>query len=200
MLDNILDNPQMDEDTRNGFVRDMKRAVININFLVQSLLAISSLDVNSVHFINKDVKIKDILDESMKNIEALCDLKDVCINIYGDENIKINCDFKWQVEAVTNVLKNCVEHSNANSGINIYCEKNKIYSQIKIQDFGAGIDEEDLPHIFERFYKGKNASNNSIGIGLALAKSIIEKNDGYIEVDSQINKGTTFRIKYFNKI
>lgn len=100
----------------------------------------------------------------------LCDLKNIDIEADGDCNIKIYCDLKWQTEAVTNILKNCVEHSQNNGKIQIHYEENKIYSKIEIRDYGIGIDKEDLPHIFERFYKGKNSSNESIGIGLALSK------------------------------
>lgn len=124
-------------------------------------------------------------------------MKNIKINLNGNKEIKVKCDFKWQVEAITNILKNCIEHSNANSKISINYEENKIYSKIEIKDEGVGIDKEDLPHIFERFYKGKNSSSDSIGIGLALAKSIIEKNNGYISVNSKLNEGSIFTIKYF---
>ena len=76
--------------------------------------------------------------------------------------------------------------------------KNKLYTQINIQDHGIGIDKEDLPHIFERFYKGKNSSEDSVGIGLALSKSIIEKGNGYVSVESKVGRGTKFTIKYYN--
>lgn len=115
----------------------------------------------------------------------------------GDNEIKICCDMKWQVEALTNILKNCVEHSNQGGLIEILYEQNKIYSKIEIKDYGIGIDKEDLPHIFERFYKGKNSKTESVGIGLALAKSIIESNSGYIGVQSEKGVGTKFVIKYF---
>ena len=115
----------------------------------------------------------------------------------GNTKSKIYCDAKWQIEAISNIIKNGVEHSKEAGIIDIYFEENKIYSQIKIKDYGIGIDSEDLPHIFERFYKGKNSSSESIGIGLALSKSIIEKNNGSIEVSSELSKGTEFIIKYF---
>ena len=197
MLDNITDNPDMDSKTRNEFIKDIRREIINVNFLVNSLLKLSKLDANSVHFINKDVSIDEIITEAIKNVSVLCDLKNVNIFVNGDKKININCDLKWQVEAITNILKNCVEHSNDNSKIEIFYEENNVYSKIEIKDYGVGIDKEDLPHIFERFYKGKNSSNESVGIGLALAKSIIESNNGYIDVESEVGKGSLFTIKYF---
>ena len=150
-----------------------------------------------MHFIKEQVRIKDIIDEAIKNVSVLCDLKNINILVSGNANVKILCDFKWQVEAITNIIKNCVEHSEVNSNLEIFYEENNIYSEIKIRDYGSGIDKQDLPHIFERFYKGKNSSSESVGIGLALAKSIIESNNGYISVESQVSNGSLFIIKYF---
>ena len=197
MIDNILENPEMDKETRIEFVKDIKREIINVNFLVNSILKLSKLDANSVKFINKEISLQDIVKDSIKNVSVLCDLKNVEVIQKADKNIKISCDFKWQVEAITNILKNCVEHSKDNSKIDISYEENKIYSKVEIKDYGVGIEKEDLPHIFERFYKGKNSSSESVGIGLALAKSIIESNNGYVSVESKVNKGTIFTIKYF---
>ena len=197
MVDNIMDNPEMDSKTRNEFIKDIRREIININFLVNSLLKLSKLDANSVHFINKEVYVEEIILESIKNVSVLCDLKNIDILVDGNKQIKINCDLKWQVEAITNILKNCVEHSKDNSKIEIFYEENNVYTKIEIKDYGVGIDKEDLIHIFERFYKCKNSSNESVGIGLALSKSIIENNNGYIGVESEIRKGSLFIIKYF---
>lgn len=197
MVDNIMDNPEMDSKTRNEFIKDIRREIININFLVNSLLKLSKLDANSVYFINKEVYVEEIILESIKNVSVLCDLKNIDILVDGNKQIKINCDLKWQVEAITNILKNCVEHSKDNSKIEIFYEENNVYTKIEIKDYGVGIDKEDLTHIFERFYKGKNSLNESVGIGLALSKSIIENNNGYIGVESEIRKGSLFIIKYF---
>lgn len=196
MLDNILETPNMSEETRTEFIKDIKREVLNINFLVQTLLKLSKFDANSIEFINSEVYVKELLEASMKNLSALCDLKNIKVNICGDSNIKVICDVKWQVEALTNIIKNSIEHSAPNSNIDIKYEQNKMYTKIEIQDYGKGIAKEDLPHIFERFYKGKNSSENSIGIGLALSKSIIERDNGYIICTSKEGEGTTFEIKY----
>ena len=194
LIDNIIDNPEMDKETKAEFAKDIKREVTNINFLVQALLKLSKLDANSVKFINENVTVESIIEESMKNIAVLSDLRNVKIQVNGDKNAKVYCDFKWQVEAITNILKNAIEHSNTNGNIQINYEENQVYTKIEIIDYGVGIDKEDLPHIFERFYKGKNSSPESVGIGLALSKSIIENNNGYISVEAE--QGTKFIIKY----
>lgn len=198
LIDNIIENKNMDEATKMEFAKDIKREITNINFLVQSLLKLSKLDADSVKFINEYVEVDEIINNSIKNVSVLCDLKNINIKITGNRKIKIYCDMKWQIEAITNILKNCVEHSKNNGIIQISYEKNKVYSKIEIKDYGIGIDKEDLPHIFERFYKGKNSSSESVGIGLALSKTIIERNNGYITVESEVQRGTKFIIKYFN--
>ena len=196
MLDNLIDDPNMDINTRNEFIRDIKREDVNINFFVQAILKLSKFDSNTVHFIKEEIYIKDIINESIKNVLALCDLRNINIETKGDDSAKIKCDFKWQIEAVTNILKNCIDHSKDNEKIIIEYEQNNVYCQIKIKDFGDGISKEDLPHVFERFYKGKNSNFDSIGIGLSLSKTIIEEDNGNISVSSD-DKGTEFVIKYW---
>lgn len=196
MLDNILSDENMPEDIKKDFIKDIKREIVNIKFLVESILKLSKIDSNSIKFIKKEVFIKDIINKAVKNVSMLSELKNIEIIVLGDDSIKTICDLKWQVEAITNILKNCIEHSYENKKIYINYNQNNMYTELKIEDNGTGIDAKDLPHIFERFYKGKNSSSDSVGIGLALSKSIIESNNGYIQVDSKLNKGTTFIIKY----
>lgn len=196
MLDNILSDENMPEDIKKDFIKDIKREIVNIKFLVESILKLSKIDSNSIKFIKKEVLIKDIINEAVKNVSMLSELKNIKIIVSGDDSIKTICDLKWQVEAITNILKNCIEHSYENKKIYINYNQNNMYTELKIEDNGTGIDAKDLPHIFERFYKGKNSSSDSVGIGLALSKSIIESNNGYIQVDSELNKGTIFIIKY----
>ena len=196
MLDNILDSPDMDLQTRNEFIKDIYREIANVKFLVQNLLILSKFDANTITFNEKEEKLEDIIEEAKQNVASICDLKNIQILVEGKEDAKTTCDLKWQVEALTNILKNCAEHSNNNTKINVLYSENNMYSEIVIKDEGSGIDQKDLKHIFERFYKGKNSDKDSIGIGLSLAKTIIEKDNGFITVDSELGKGTTFNIKY----
>lgn len=196
MLDNIIEDPDMDINIRNDFVRDIKRNVVNINFLVQALLKLSKFDANTVHFIKKEYNLKNIVDESIKNVSTLCDLRNINIELTIKNDSKIMCDSKWQIEAITNILKNSIDHSKDNQKVIINVENNNVYSTVEIKDFGDGISKKDISHIFERFYKGENATSDSIGIGLALTKTIIEEDNGNISVESNKN-GTKFTIKYF---
>lgn len=197
MIDNILDNPQMDRETRNKFLVSIKREIINMNFLVQNLLKLSKFDANVVKFTKSKVKLRDIVYSAYEKVNALSDLKNIEIKISGDDESMLLCDSMWQIEAIGNILKNSIEHSESGNFVEINYTKNKVYSRIVIRDNGCGISEKDLPHIFERFYKGENSSKDSVGIGLALAKSIIEKDNGSISVKSSKKLGTVFTIKYF---
>ena len=196
MLDNIIEDSNMEEKIRNDFIVDIKRNVLNINFLVQSLLKLSKFDANTVHFVKQENDLKTIVEESIKNVSTLCDLRNINIKLNIKENSKIICDDKWQIEALTNIIKNAIEHSKNNSNIIINIENNNVYSMIEVIDFGEGIAKKDIKHIFERFYRCKNTKTDSIGIGLALAKTIIEEDKGTISVES--NKlETKFIVKYY---
>lgn len=195
MIDTLLDDEDMDQNTREDFLRNMKREVMNINFLVKSILKLSRLDTNTVKFISKKESVKEIIKEAILNVSLLSDLKNVKIETNLSDSF-ITCDYKWQIEALTNILKNSIEHSYENNKVLIESSENNAYVKITIKDFGSGIAKEDINHIFERFYKGKDSDYDSIGIGLALSKSIIEKQNGKISVESS-DDGTTFIIKYF---
>lgn len=196
MLDNILEDKDMNQKTREEFTKNIKREVDKINFLVQSILKLSKFDSNTIKFIMNKVSIDKMLKEAIKNVSLISDLKNVEIITEG-KNFNIVCDYKWQVEAITNILKNCLEYSKERQNIIIKYGTNNVYKFIEIKDSGDGINKKDIKHIFERFYKGENSKTDSIGIGLALAKTIIESNNGAINVESDEN-GTTFIIKYYN--
>lgn len=198
MIDNILDNEEMDTKTKRKFLISIKREIININFLVQNLLKLSKFDANVIKFDKEEVLIKDIIDEAIKKVSALSELKGVSIKVSGDKGSTIKCDFMWEVEALSNIIKNSIEHIEGEGFVEVNYTKNKVYSRILIRDNGVGINEDDLPYIFDRFYKGKNSSKDSVGIGLALSKSIIEKDNGSISVKSTPKIGTIFTIKYFD--
>lgn len=196
MIDTLRHQDDLSSTERRELLNNIHRKITNTNFLVHSLLKLSKFDANTIEFNRQNNLLSKILKEVLDNLSTLSDLKDIKINIKGSKDISLYCDYKWEVEAITNIIKNCIEHSNNSSKIDITYQKNDIFTKIVIQDNGCGISKKDLPHIFERFYKAQNSSKDSIGIGLSLAKTIIEKDNGYITVDSVINKGTTFTIKY----
>ncbi len=196
ILDNMIDDPTMDLETREDFIHDIKREISNIHFFIQNILKLSRFDVNTISFQKEKVSLRSLLEDTLKNVSTLCDLKNIKVLIEGPKEITLSCDRHWQKEAITNILKNAIDHSLEGGTVKITYAQNHAYTKVTIEDFGKGISKKDLPHIFERFYRGENANADSVGIGLALSKRIIEEENGKILVSSS-EKGTTFEIKYF---
>ena len=194
-LDNLIDNPNMDEKNRNEFISKISKEVTNINNLIQNLLKLSKFDVNVINFVNKSVSIKELLNKSIDKISLIADLKNINIKVNILNDFNLNIDLNWQIEALSNIVKNAIEHSNENDIVYINCNDNKIYSKIEIINNGI-INDKDLNKIFDRFYTNKKGYSESVGIGLSLAKNIIEKNNGKIDVCSKDGK-TIFTIKYY---
>lgn len=197
MLDDIIEDEDMPEDIKRDFLNDIRRSSNGISFLVQSILTLSKLDANSIMLKSKTENVKNILDECVKNTAVLAEIRGVETSVCCDESLTLDCDFKWLCEAITNIVKNCIEHTGEGGFVRLKAEKTSLCVKITVTDNGCGIEKDDLPHIFERFYKGKNSDENSVGIGLALAKTIIEKSGGSIYADSEIGKGTRFTIMMY---
>lgn len=196
MIDNIQNNPDMDEKTRNEFIEDISKQIDWISSLVISLLKLAKFDAGSIVMRDEEINVKKLIQNIISNLAILIDIKDIKIEENISEQITLFADYNWQLEALTNIIKNCVEHSFDGGKIKIEAESNSVFTKIIITDEGEGIEKKDLNRIFERFYKSEKSSENSIGIGLALAKTIIEKERGYIKVESEVGKGTKFEIKY----
>ena len=191
-IDNLLDN-DIDYKIRNEFLKEIKKDINNMNFLILNLLKLSKFDTNTIKYEVKKYKVDNIINEVINNLSYLSDLKNININVIGNKNIVLNCDYRWEVEAISNIVKNALEH--CYSKVEISYKEYKSYVEIRIINDGDTINKKDIKHIFDRFYKISN-DKDSIGIGLALSKSIIEKDNGKINVISD-NNSTIFEIKYY---
>lgn len=194
LLDNLNESENMDNDTRKDFLREISKQIKDMNFLVIALLQLSRLDAGVVEFLNEEINLSIMINEIKNNLEIMSEVKNVELDIKGKKDVYINGDYNWNKEAIQNIVKNAIEH--ASSKVTIDITENDVYCKVEITDDGGGINEDDIKHIFERFYKASNSSENSIGIGLSLAKEIIEKQNGYITVESKIGIGSKFIIKY----
>ncbi len=195
MIDNLLEENLSKPDQRKLLI-SINRKIKSTNFLIESLLKLSKFDANTIEFNNKNYKINKILKSVENNLTYLLDLNDITLIIEGNNKDTLYCDYHWQIEALTNIIKNCIEHSNPGSKINIKYSKTDILTKIIITDHGSGMNDKDKKHLFDRFYKGENSNPDSIGIGMSLAKTIIENNNGNINVSSKIGQGTIITIKY----
>lgn len=198
MLDNLIQNKFMKEEDRYKFLRRIKREISNINSLILILLKLASFDSNTVVYNRKEVHLIDVVNKSIQNLTVLIDLKDINISLDVDNNTLVYLDFNMEVEAITNIIKNAIEYTK--DEIIITSSDNKMYTELTIKDNGRGLDKNEIEHIFERFYKGNNYKENSFGIGLSLAKAIITKDNGKLDVSSVKGKYTIFKIRYFKNI
>ena len=194
MIDTLLEE-DVDPLRQKEFLSDIRLQVENINFLIIAMLKLSKFDANVITLSKDEIMIKDLVFDVLKNVDILREIKNVNIHVKGSSLVKVIGDYKWECEAVTNVLKNAIEYSNDGGDIYINFENNGMYVKLEIMNEGKEIKKTELKNIFKRFYKGNNNSNN-IGIGLSLAKEIIEKDNGSISAYSQDGK-TKFVLKYY---
>ncbi len=199
MVMNDLLKSEEDRERRDEFLKTQSDQLDRMNWLIQTLLKLSKLDAGSVVLIKEDVPADELFKEVMKPFEIQLDIKGISLKRKIPDTF-VMCDKNWTIEAIQNIVKNCIEHMNAGGSLKISLTDTNIFSQILISDTGCGIAAEDIPHVFERFYKGKNAGKDSVGIGLALAKTIIESQHGEISVESEEGIGSTFEIKLYKTI
>lgn len=196
MLD-IIKEDEIDENLKREYLHQITKQLDSINWLITVILKLSRLESGMVEFAREDIDVKILLEDIKKQMAVALEIKNQNLYLKVQANCHMIGDYNWTKEALTNIVKNCIEHTAENKNIYIEVEENCLYLQIIIKDEGEGISKEDLPNIFKRFYKGKDSSKESFGIGLALAKTIIEKQNGEIRVQSKIGEGTQFKIRIF---
>lgn len=197
VMADLLAQPDLPLSKRQEFIRNILVQLERLDWLVTSLLKLSRIDAGTVYFKKDRIFVKDLIEKALEPLLIPIDIKQQQVRLQGDEQITIVGDFHWTKEALINILKNCIEHTQDGGKIDIIYVRNVLYTEIIIRDNGKGISKEDLPYIFQRFYKGKHASEESVGIGLAMAQQIITNQGGDIEVMSEKGSGTQFRIKFY---
>lgn len=190
---------QLSDEKRFEFTYTMKVQVERIEWLVAALLKLSKIDAGTARFNKERIVVKSLIQQAAEALVVPMDIKEQFLSIEGKEDVHFIGDFNWTVEAIVNLLKNGVEHTPNGGRINVHFKENALYTEIIIADSGSGIPKEDVPYIFKRFYKGKNATEDSVGIGLALAYSIVTEQNGDIHVKSDSKNGTTFAVKFYKQ-
>lgn len=199
MVDLLRDN-RLEEAKRAEFTRNISVQLERMDWLVSSLLKLSKIDAGTIAFKKEQVSVTFLVDKVIEPLLVPLDIKGLRLKIEGDPQAAFSGDLNWTAEALINILKNCVEHTAEGGRLSIGYTENALYTEISIADNGSGILKQDLPHIFKRFYKGKNAGDDSVGIGLAMAYSIITSQQGDIEVKSEPGMGTSFHIKFYKQV
>lgn len=204
LLDNLNDNPDMDYSTRKKFIYEALNQVNGMSWMIVSMLKLSRIDAGVVEFNNENISINKIIEEAVGNLEVIAEIKNVNIeknidNRNEDElnksDIYIKGDYNWNREALQNIIKNTIEHSNDKGTVKINITDNDVYTAVYITNRGEKLSDKQQKQIFERYYSEAKYEDNSMGIGLPLAKAVIEKQGGYISVESD-DEETVFIVKY----
>lgn len=197
ITNDILMSHDLTEEERLDFLKKESKELEKMEWLITTLLKLSKLDSGQVKFKKEKVKAETLIDDALESLLISLELKHVTI-IKKNLDFNLFCDILWMREALTNVLKNACEHSLENGKITITGDDNPVYKSIFITDNGVGIKKSDIKNIFKRFYS-TSSSKNSMGIGLNMARIIIEKHNGKIEVESEVGKYTIFKIIFIKR-
>lgn len=200
LIVSLLMDADISADRRRELLGDLNKLLSRIDWLIASLLKMSKLDAGTAVFSENPVCVRDLIEKSASIIAVPLELRSQTVEFDIGDNIFFTGDILWSIEAVGNILKNCMEHTPAGGKIFIEAEENAIYTQIIIRDTGSGIDKEDLPHLFERFYKGKDSGEQSVGIGLALSRMIITRQNGTIRAGNDPGGGARFTVRFYKGI
>ncbi|HFL2491177.1 TPA: sensor histidine kinase [Clostridioides difficile] len=194
MLNDLLYN-DVPYEVKIDFLNKIKNQLNRMDWLIKSMLKLSKVEAKVINFKKDKVKFSELIHRAMLSMKIPMEIKNQKLTIEGNDNVSYIGDIDWSVEALVNIIKNCVEHTPKFGNIIITYKENPLFSELIIKDEGEGIDKKDIPHVFKRFYRGRSSSKeDSVGIGLAMSKSIIESQNGDIYVNSEKGKGTEFHI------
>lgn len=200
IMTELLRSEGISEEKREEITGKIDSQVRRITWLVRNLLTLSQLDADMLKLKREEVPVRRLLEEACQPFAIMAELKGISLTVSAPEDLHLVCDERWTAEAVSNIVKNCIEHTPAGGEVWIGAGQNNFATTITVRDNGSGIPAEDLPHIFERFYKGTGAKKDSVGIGLAMSRQIILRQNGTIHVESGERKGSCFRIKLYSDV
>ncbi|WML34475.1 HAMP domain-containing sensor histidine kinase [Clostridium sp. OS1-26] len=191
----LLEN-NSDENERKTLIRETKELFVQMDWLLTSLLKLSRLDAGIVVFQSQQIDVNNLICTALRPFQISMELHHIDLQIDALKGMIIQGDSGWLSEAIQNILKNCIESAGDNGKIEIVCTDNPLFTEIAIHDSGAGFEKEDLPCLFDRFYRGKNAGATGYGIGLALCKMIITRQGGTITAKNHPQGGAIFAIRF----
>jgi signal transduction histidine kinase len=194
VMTELLYDGSLSDEQRKVFTARLRAQLERLQWLVESLLKLSKLDAGTVEFGTRETQPDQLLDKSLAPLRIPAELK--CLNLRAESDGRaIFCDPNWTVEALVNLLKNCVEHTPTGGEVYIRAETNPLYTQITVRDTGPGFAAADLPHLFKRFYRGRDAGEGGVGIGLAMARSITQSQGGTLTAQNAQDGGALFTLR-----
>ena len=197
MIVSRLAKEKQNVEQQQDDIRKVYTLLDRTEWLISTLLKIARLESGTVQFDEEQISVKSLIKDIIEPLEILMDIKDVHLSCNVTDNVFFIGDPFWSAEAISNVLKNCIEHCDADGNLEIISFENPIYTEIVISDNGEGFHKKDIPHLFDRFYRGSNAVKESAGIGLNLSRMIIAKQNGTIIAANQPNGGAQFTIRFY---
>lgn len=198
VMSDLIKN-ESDAQKQQEFLCVMDGQLDKMNYLISSLLKISKLDAGTTVMNREAVNVNALFDNALSSFGGVIAKRNITV-LRDLNDCEIFCDKFWTVEAFQNIIKNAIEHIQDGGVLTFSSTSTALFDEVCISDNGCGISKEDLSHIFERFYSCNNSSSESVGIGLALAKTIFEKQKATVEVESTIDVGTTFKIKFYKTV
>ncbi len=195
----LLEDPSLPEQERQTFLGEINRSLAKTQWLIESLLKMARLDADAVLFAEEQVSAAALIDAAVSPLTIRAEIKNITIKAAGTPEVLLYCDKNWTSEAISNLVKNCIEHTPAGGTVTIACINNPLHFELSITDTGSGFSPEDLPHIFERFYRGKDTKSDSVGIGLALSKAILNRQNAEIFAQNT-DSGAQFIIRFYKLI
>lgn len=194
----MLRDPELSTEKRMELTGELRMLLTRTDWLVETLLKISKLDAGTVKLAQKKISVRQLIDQAAAPLAIPMDLRSQTLTVHCQEE-NLGCDLVWTAEALGNILKNCMEHTPEGGTITVTASETALYTKIEVEDTGAGFESKDIPHLFERFYKGTNASENSYGIGLALARTVITAQNGTVQAMNG-EAGAKFVIKFYKQV
>lgn len=194
----MLRNPELSTEKRIELSRELRSLLTRMDWLIETLLKISKLDAGTIQLTKRPVQVRDLIARATEPLAIPTELRNQQLVVHCKEEAFVG-DPIWTAEALGNIIKNCIEHTLEGGTITVTAQETALYTQIEVTDTGSGFDPKDIPHLFERFYKGSNASQNSYGIGLALARTVIAAQNGTIQAQN-CDTGAKFIIKFYKQV
>lgn len=188
------------EQERRKLICEGEQLLDRIDWLVNALLKISKIDAGTVQFAQEWTDAKELMEKALEPLRIPMELREQSVVCEVKEGAGFIGDFAWSTEAFGNILKNCMEHVGPGGTLRIRVEENQLYTEFRLEDTGPGFAPEDLPHLFERFYKGRGASGSSVGIGLALARMIISAQNGTVKAENRPEGGARFVVRFYKGV
>lgn len=189
------ENQSIEQQQAN--VKKVEALLERTQWLISTLLKIARLESGTVQFAEEPVLVESLVNDILEPLDILMDIKDIQLSCEIKNNAGFIGDRLWTTEAIGNILKNCIEHCSDGGKLEINSSENPIYTEVIISDNGMGFEEKDIPHLFDRFYRGKNSLKESAGIGLNLSRMIISKQNGVIAAANKVNGGAQFTIRFY---